>query len=122
MLLSAYLICILYPTTRYIRLNYAAHETIDSFRSDLNRLLSNADENLHFIEGLILSPHKYVLMTGSMTDRGGGDETVNRIGRWYKPWFYKHVDQLCFGRPGNLKGKVDFILEEYFKQNLNRLL
>lgn len=86
-------------------MNFAAHETIDSFCSDLNRVLMDSGD-VQFIEGLILSAHKYVLMTGSMTD--GRDkrpgEAINRIGRWHKPWFYKHVDTVCFGRPGCLKG------------------
>lgn len=83
--------------TRYIRLNYKAHETIDSFCSDLNELLSESDDQLHFIEGLILTPHEYVLMTGEMTDgrdRRSG-EAINKIGRWYKPWFYKHGMNIC---------------------------
>lgn len=59
----------------------------------MNRLLESGDPSLHFIEGLILTPQKYVLMTGTMTD-GGHDkrpnEVTNRIGQWHKPWFYKH--------------------------------
>ena len=103
---TAYLIWPRLPP-RYIRLNYAAHQTIDSFCSDINRLLSASDEDVHFIEGLILSPYKYVLMTGTMVDRHEktANEEINRIGKWHKPWFYKHVDKVCFGRPGNLKGK-----------------
>lgn len=65
---------------------------MDSFCSDLNGLLAESDDSVQFIEGLILTPNQYVIMTGTLTD--GKDkapnETINPIGRWHKPWFYKH--------------------------------
>ena len=37
------------------------------------------------------SKEKSVIMTGTFTDTYESG-LLNRMGRWYKPWFYKHVE------------------------------
>ena len=56
------------------------------------------DEANDFVEGLAYSQDEYVIMTGVYHDGPGADDEdasaptpVNRIGRYWKPWFYKHV-------------------------------
>ena len=39
----------------------------------------------------MFSKEKSVIMTGTFTDTYES-RLLNRIGRWYKPWFYKHVE------------------------------
>ncbi|GHF53259.1 FAD-linked oxidase [Streptomyces mashuensis] len=44
-----------------------------------------------FVEGFHFSPAESVVVTGTFADRPRGDGVVNRIGRWYKPWYHEHV-------------------------------
>lgn len=48
-----------------------------------------------FVESLAYSFDKSVVMTGEMVDvkeiEELEDPTINEIGWWFKPWFYKHV-------------------------------
>lgn len=90
----------------------------------MSRVLEDSSADVHFIEGLILNPHKYVLMTGIMTD--GRDrklgEVINKIGKWHKPWFYKHVDKVCYSRgpEKSLKGRIG--MSRFESQISNRIV
>jgi len=44
-----------------------------------------------FIECLAFSPNDSVLMVGNLTDKADRSK-INEIGKYYKPWFYKHVE------------------------------
>ncbi|KJE93394.1 24-dehydrocholesterol reductase [Capsaspora owczarzaki ATCC 30864] len=48
-----------------------------------------------FVEGLMYDKETAVIMTGNFVDAPPGPfARVNRIGLWYKPWFYKHVQTI----------------------------
>jgi delta24-sterol reductase len=50
-------------------------------------------ENVQFVETLAFSATSGVVMTGRLVDKPDHSKgTVNRIGRWHKPWFYEHVE------------------------------
>lgn len=58
----------------------------------VNALASAAsDKSLDFVEGLAFSPDHSVVMTGTMVDAPDASGRVNRIGKWWKPWFFSHA-------------------------------
>lgn len=76
--------------TSHVRLRYIPVEGNDRMVqrfTDASRDMSN-----DFVEMLVYSQEKAVLIIGQMAEKPSDGEKVNRIGRWYKPWFYKHVE------------------------------
>ncbi|MGR9037684.1 MAG: hypothetical protein ACU83O_14030 [Gammaproteobacteria bacterium] len=58
-------------------------------------------ENNDFVEGVVYGRDQAVIMVGRFADAVGSDGSLNAIGRWYKPWFYKHVQAyLDHGKEG----------------------
>ena len=53
----------------------------------------NSKDPAEFIECLIYTEDKSVVMTGNFVDSCEPDK-LNEIGRWYKPWFFKHVETI----------------------------
>ena len=47
-----------------------------------------------FVEATIFSKHEAVLMVGHFANVRNAEEEahINHVARWYKPWFYKHVE------------------------------
>ncbi|HYE37605.1 FAD-binding oxidoreductase [Methylocaldum sp.] len=78
------------PARKYVRLHYqpvyTQAEMIDVFERECRDT-----ENNDFVEGLVYSRETAVIMRGVLTDDVRSDGQVNAIGRWYQPWFYKHV-------------------------------
>ena len=56
---------------------------------------ANCREN-EFVEGIQFTKEKGVVMRGRFSDgppkNHGG--TINKIGKWHKPWFYTHVEKI----------------------------
>ena len=50
----------------------------------------NTKDN-EFVECLVYSKDRGVVMTGKQVDSCDPDK-LNEIGRWFKPWFFKHVE------------------------------
>ena len=62
-----------------------------------------------FVEGIVFDRNVAVLMEGTLVDEAKDDAgagatnssraagVVNRIGLWFKPWFYKHVETINAG-------------------------
>ncbi|XP_050425506.1 delta(24)-sterol reductase-like [Adelges cooleyi] len=78
------------PAKKYVALEYSpvvgpAERMESALRLEVNG-------NNEFVELIVFSQSHGVLVTGRLTD--GEDNTattVNEIGRFYKPWFFKHV-------------------------------
>ena len=84
------------PYKPYIRLEYrptyTLEETMDVFTEETrkdNSKLDVVDENDNdSVEGIMYTKDKAVIMTGTFVkDYESGK--LNRMGLWYKPWFYK---------------------------------
>ncbi|XP_027426172.2 delta(24)-sterol reductase [Zalophus californianus] len=77
------------PAKKYVRLRFepvrGLEAICDKFTRESQRL-----EN-HFVEGLLYSLDEAVIMTGVMTDQAEPSK-LNSIGNYYKPWFFKHVE------------------------------
>ena len=53
---------------------------------------SRDTEANEFVECLVYSKEKSVLMTGNMVNWCEPGK-LNEIGRWFKPWFFKHAEE-----------------------------
>ncbi|MCS6820185.1 MAG: FAD-binding protein [Chitinophagales bacterium] len=77
------------PCKPYVRLEYLPVVGLDNIVSTFEQAARN--NNYLFVEMLLYGLDEAVLMTGTFAERPDKDGTYNPIGRWYKPWFYKHV-------------------------------
>lgn len=78
------------PVKKYVRLHYRPVYSLDAM-VDLFEQVSRDTENNDFVEGLVYGRDQAVIMVGNFADAIGTDGSLNAIGRWYQPWFYKHV-------------------------------
>ncbi|MEW6037608.1 MAG: FAD-binding protein [Pseudomonadota bacterium] len=100
------------PSKRYVRLHYQPVYSLDEMTRLFESESRNADND--FVEGIVYGRDRAVIMCGRLTDAEGGDGPVNSLNRWYKPWFFKHVETyLDTGRSG-----CEYIpLEDYFHRH-----
>lgn len=77
------------PAARYVQVHYEPVRGLARMTERFEAESRRTEEN-DFVEMLVYRPDEAVLMTGKLTDRPDG-VPVNRIGRWYKPWFYKYA-------------------------------
>jgi delta24-sterol reductase len=78
------------PVKKYVRIHYQPVHTLDDMVSVFERASREAENN-DFVEGLVYGRDQSVIMVGRFADTVGPDGSLNSVGRWYKPWFYKHV-------------------------------
>jgi len=78
------------PYKPYLMHTYHPTKTLKD-AVDLFEELSN-DPDVDTVEGIVYSESESVIMSGKFVDGVKNDHPTNRIGRWYKPWFYKHVE------------------------------
>ncbi|XP_033219079.1 delta(24)-sterol reductase-like [Belonocnema kinseyi] len=100
---------------KFIELEYqpvtSLTEAVDVFKRQ-----TFAKENNQFVEGLMFSKEKGVIMTGNMVSKVEED-LVNPIGRWYKPWFFTHVEKKL--REGS---RIEYIpLRDYYHRHTRSL-
>ncbi|ORZ41590.1 hypothetical protein BCR44DRAFT_1457128 [Catenaria anguillulae PL171] len=73
----------------YVRLEYRPCMTA---KDASNTFEQACRDNAHdFVESLVYSRNTAVVMTGKMVPRVPKGEVLNEIGKWYKPWFFAHV-------------------------------
>ena len=80
------------PYKPYIEMTYRSSYTLD----DLTKELEDAckDPDVDSVEGIMYSLDRGVMMSGKFVDSIPRSGVKNSIGRWYKPWFYKHVESI----------------------------
>lgn len=101
------------PAKKYIRLHYQPVYTQDEMMAVFEQA-SRDTENNDFVEGLVYSRDTAVIMRGTFADNVGSDGSLNAIGQWYKPWFYKHVQTYL----DNKKEGVEYLpLRDYFHRH-----
>jgi len=78
------------PAKKYARITY---EPINGRESLLKRFeeASRSDE-YEFVECLVFGSSRGVVMTGIFDDNKDQRTKIHRLGRWWGPWFYKHVE------------------------------
>lgn len=101
------------PVKKYVRLHYQPVYSLDDMVSVFERASRDAENN-DFVEGLVYGRDQAVIMVGRLVDAVGSDGSLNAIGRWYKPWFYKHV-QSCLD---HRKEGVEYLpVRDYFHRH-----
>lgn len=78
------------PVKRFIRIDYKPIQSLDEMTRAFEAASRNEDGN-DFVECLMFDKERSVLMTGNMVDSCEPGK-LNEIGRWFKPWFFKHVE------------------------------
>jgi delta24-sterol reductase len=77
------------PAKPYVKLTYlpcnSFNELVDTFEKEVRN-----KEN-EFVEGIAYDIDHAVVMKGEFADSADYWK-INPIGRWYKPWFFKHVE------------------------------
>lgn len=103
------------PYKPYLRLTYQPVYSLDEVVNEFTRATN--DPKVESVEGIMYSLHDGVIMSGVFVDEPDPKVgIVNRLGRWYKPWFYKHVERfLIKGSPG-----VEYIPTVDFYHRHNR--
>jgi len=81
------------PARKYVKLTYYPAHTLEDVCGGFNRACRNTIDHDYF-EALTYSRDAGVIMVGQLTDISGPDGKINRIGLWFKPWFYKHVESI----------------------------
>jgi Delta24-sterol reductase len=87
------------PYKPYIRLAYHPVYSLEEAVAVFKRETEDPDNDS--VEGLLFSRDEGVVMSGSFVDSyddGGRSEKLNRIGYWFKPWFYKHAESFLRNR------------------------
>lgn len=77
------------PCKPYVKLTYEPVRGLSEICERFTTLATQA-EPPEFLDALMFSKHEGVLVYGDFSELPKSS-TPNRIGRWYKPWFYKHV-------------------------------
>lgn len=101
------------PVKKYVRIHYQPVYTLDALVEVFEKA-SRDTENNDFVEGLVYGRDQAVIMVGKFADAVGPDGTLNTAGRWYKPWFYKHVQTYLDQR----KEGVEYVpVRDYFHRH-----
>lgn len=95
----------------YVAIQYEPLQGLDLLVQRFETESRKTEEN-DFVELLLYGPDEGVLMTGKWADHPGNNK-INCIGRWYKPWFYQHVKTFL------QKGKnIEYIpLRQYYHRH-----
>ncbi len=84
---------------RWVRLRYQPIEGQARYTKMLSELSTAADAP-DFVEATVFDKHRAVILTGRFDDGPRAGCSVNRLGRWHKPWFYKHVESYLYKGEG----------------------
>ncbi|MDD5322288.1 MAG: FAD-binding protein [Methylococcales bacterium] len=90
------------PAKKFIRLHYQPVYSLKNMTEVFEEACRKPEEN-DFVEGLVYSRDTAVIMRGTFTNDIGSDGTFNAVGRWYKPWFYKHVQTYLKNRQAGIE-------------------
>ncbi|KAI8052131.1 hypothetical protein BDF22DRAFT_690120 [Syncephalis plumigaleata] len=89
------------PVKPYVHVKYIPCHTQDEYANKLS-LITHAPNAPEFVEATIYSKETAVIFTGDFSDGPPANEQhkINHVNRWYKPWFYKHVESFLESGPG----------------------
>lgn len=74
----------------YVRIHYQPVYGLDEAVRVFEAASRDTADN-DFVEGLVFRRDGAVIMRGRLAEAPAGDGPVNALGRWYNPWFYRHV-------------------------------
>ena len=79
------------PCKPFIKLDYYPTDVLDNTINVFEREINKETGN-DFVECLVFSKEKATVMTGNFVDSIDPGK-LNEIGKWHKPWFFKHVEK-----------------------------
>jgi delta24-sterol reductase len=98
---------------KYVRLQYTPVFGLKEICKAFEKASRNTSDH-DFVEALLYGKDQAVLMTGTFSDSPTSNETINPIGRFYKPWFYQHVKTFLL----NKQEAVEYIpLRHYYHRH-----
>lgn len=99
------------PAKKYVHLQYLPFNNRSEFAAAFAR--HSEAKQADFVEALMFGEEKAVLMLGNMTN-AYEPEKLNEIGRYYKPWFFKHVETYL---TRNVHGEEYIPLRHYYHRH-----
>ncbi|KHJ96314.1 hypothetical protein OESDEN_03727 [Oesophagostomum dentatum] len=106
------------PVKPFVKITYTPTSTVEEMKSKLTEE-SNCREN-EFVEGLQLSRNAGVVLRGRFSEGPPKNfaSSITRIGRWYWPWFYTHVEAIVSSK----KDLTEFIpIRDYYYRHTRSL-
>ncbi|MCA9648745.1 MAG: FAD-binding oxidoreductase [Myxococcales bacterium] len=90
------------PIQSHVRLRYEPLFSQQEYSARL-RELSTGEDRPDFVELTIFSKETAVIMSGDFATPVTPEERakINPVGRWYKPWFFKHVESFLDKGPSD---------------------
>lgn len=83
------------PAKRFIKLTYEPYYSLEEMYQRLQNVVY--DKSNEFVEVIAYSKDNSVLMVGVQSDDSESAK-LNQIGKWYKPWFFKHVEEILLNK------------------------
>jgi delta24-sterol reductase len=77
------------PYKPYIELTYHNVQTLDEVVDKFTEVTN--DTTVDSVEGIMFTLNTGVIMSGKFVEKVPRGSNYNAL-RWYKPWFYKHVE------------------------------
>lgn len=91
------------PYKPFIQLTYHNVSTLDEVVDTFTKVTN--DKTVDSVEGIMYTLDTGVIMSGIFVDKVPSGGKINRVSKWYKPWFYKHVQTFM----KNDKESVEYI-------------
>ncbi|XP_011499083.1 PREDICTED: delta(24)-sterol reductase-like [Ceratosolen solmsi marchali] len=104
------------PARKLVKLHYQPVHNLKKAIQVFKK--ASYDTSNDFVEAIMFSLDDGVVMTGVMVDADNCTKT-NEIGRWYKPWFFKHVESKLYK---DMKYLTEYIpLRHYYHRHTRSL-
>ncbi len=87
------------PVKPYVRMRYIPVHTQRQYCEQLYAMSTAADAP-DFLEATVYAKDHAVIMAGDFADAPADRRRINPLGRWYKPWFFKHVETFLWREGG----------------------
>lgn len=99
------------PAAKYVKVEYRAVKGLKNIVDEFEN--ASRDFKNDFVELLQYTRDTAVLMCGTFANEKQSDGEINKIGSFYKPWFYKHVEQFL-----ETKKHIEYIpLRDYYHRH-----
>ncbi|XP_076057489.1 delta(24)-sterol reductase-like [Oratosquilla oratoria] len=103
------------PAQRFVRVEYLPCHSLDDMVTTFTAETQREDA-CDFLEGIMFSLDKGVVMRANMCTSAEPGK-VNPIGRWYKPWFFRHVESFLDLPPDSQPTTEYLPLRDYYHRH-----
>lgn len=86
------------PVKPYVRMEYIPCNSMAEFRERLDEL-AHDEQGPDFLEGTIYSKEDGVIQCGYFDAAPSDASKINRIGRYYAPWYFEHIGSALWRGP-----------------------